>query len=270
MTKIKGQTALITGGASGIGYLMGKLLLEEGAKGLIIWDVNEQALARVVGEFSGQGFAVFGFRVDVGDLVQVQQTLEEMQQRALTVDILINNAGIIVGKNFSEHSQENIARTMAINALAPMQLTREVLPGMLQRGGGHIVNIASAAGMVPNPRMSVYCASKWSMIGWSDSLRIEMESGRTGVKVTTVTPYYISTGMFAGVISPYIPLLKPEYVARQVVRGIKKDKIFLRLPKSLYLLPFIKGVLPARWFDTIGGKWVGVYRTMDAFKGRGK
>ena len=84
----------------------------------------------------------------------------------------------------------------AINALAPMHITREFLPAMLAAGRDcRIVNIASAAGLVSNPRMSVYSASKWAVVGWSDSLRLELRG--TPVRVTTVCPSYVTTGMFA-------------------------------------------------------------------------
>jgi all-trans-retinol dehydrogenase (NAD+) len=155
-----------------------------------------------------------------------------------------------------------------VNALAPMHLALELLPGMMQRGRGHIVNIASAAGMVSNPGMSVYCASKWSVIGWSDSLRLEMERARTGVRVTTVAPYYIDTGMFAGVHSPVIPTLKPERVARQIVEAIRRDRIMLRMPRMVNALPLLRGVLPMRVFDRVVGQWMRVYHTMSTFKGR--
>lgn len=94
-----------------------------------------------------------------------------------------------------------------------MHIALELLPEMILRGSGHIVNIASAAGFVSNPKMSVYVASKFAVVGWSDSLRLEMERNKTGVHVSTVTPYYIDTGMFAGV-KTLIPILKPEYAAK--------------------------------------------------------
>ena len=268
MSQIKAKTVLVTGGASGIGYLMGKLFLQEGAARLVIWDIQEEALNRVVQEFRDLGYRADGFTVNVADLAQVQRTVAEMQERSIKVDLLINNAGVIVGKQFSDHSHEDIARTMEINTLAPMHLTREVLLGMLERGSGHIVNIASAAAMVSNPQMSVYCASKWAVVGWSDSLRIEMERARSGVRVTTVMPYYIDTGMFAGVRSRVIPILKPDYVAREIVAAVKQDRIFLRLPRIMNLVPLLRGLLPTRWFDRIGGDWLGVYRSMKTFKGR--
>ena len=214
------------------------------------------------------GHRVEGHLVDLADPAQVQAAARAMETAGIAVDVLINNAGIVVGKAFVDHLPADVARTMDINALAPMYLTLALLPGMVSRGGGHIVNVASAAGMLSNPQMSVYCASKWAMIGWSDSLRLEMELARTGVRVTTVTPYYIDTGMFAGVRSRFIPILAPDRVANEIAAAIKRDKVFLRLPRVLNLLPGLRGIMPARWFDKIVGEWLGVYHSMSGFRGR--
>ncbi|HSK21265.1 MAG TPA: SDR family oxidoreductase [Longimicrobiales bacterium] len=270
MSRIVGSTALITGGASGIGYLMGERLLTEGAARIVIWDIDASALERVTTELTARGCHVDGYCVDVTDSTQVQHALHTMQVRDVHVDLLINNAGIIVGRDFIAHDHDDIDRTMAINALAPMHLTRAILPVMLKRRRGHIVNIASAAGMVANPGMSVYCASKWAVTGWSESLRIELERSKSGVRVTTVMPYYIDTGMFAGVRSRVLPLLKPERAARDIVTAIRKDRILIRLPGLLNVVPLMRGALPARWFDRIAGEWLGVYDTMSSFTGRQK
>jgi short-subunit dehydrogenase len=267
MSRIRGSTALVTGAASGIGRLLARKLLAAGAGHLVVWDIQEAAMNSMAEELRSAG-RVSAFRVDLADPAQVEAAARAMEAAGIAVDLLVNNAGVVVGKVFADHSPADIARTMAVNTLAPMYLTRELLPGMLARGGGHIVNVASAAGMVSNPRMSVYCASKWALIGWSDSLRIEMERARTGVKVTTVTPYYIDTGMFDGVRSPVIPLLEPGYVAEQIVAAIESDRIFLRLPRVLNVLPLLRGILPARWFDRVGGDLLGVYDSMNGFTGR--
>lgn len=268
MSRIQGTTVLITGGASGIGRLMGQEVLRRGAKQLILWDLNGAALDEALTQFRQQGFSVEGYVVDLADSAGVRATFGRMRQRSAAIDILINNAGIIVGKNFSEHSHEEIDRTLQINTAALMHLARLSLPDMLEQKAGHLVNIASAAGMLSNPQMSVYCGSKWAVIGWSDSLRLELERSRSGVRVTTVTPYYIDTGMFSGVRSPIIPILKPEATARAIIRAIEKDKIFLRLPGILHLLPLVKGILPVRCFDRLFGDWLGIYKTMKFFRGR--
>lgn len=98
---------------------------------------------------------------------QVEETFARTTAECGPVEILINCAGIITGnKTFDRQTPEEIERTMAVNATAPMYLTLQALPGMLERNEGHICNIASAAGMISNPRMSVYAASKWAVIGW--------------------------------------------------------------------------------------------------------
>ena len=162
------------------------------------------------------------YRVDVSDPQQLSDTYARSVAECGEIDILINCAGIITGnKTFEHQTVEEIQRTMAVNASAPMLLTLQALPGMIARNEGHICNIASAAGMISNPRMSVYAASKWAVIGWSDSLRIELQEARSGVHVTTVAPYYINTGMFDGVRSRLVPILNPEKTARKIIRAIE-------------------------------------------------
>ena len=272
MTKLKDKTVLVTGGASGIGRLMGDMCLQEGAKQLVIWDISKEKLDETTREFRSMHFIVHPYLVDVSDLQAVIETAVKVRAEAGEVDILINNAGIISGnRNFAGFTHPEIDRTMAVNTNALMHVTLEFLPAMISKGQGHIVNISSAAGMLSNPQMSVYCASKWAVAGWSDSLRIELERSQTGVHVTTVTPSYINTGMFTGVrVNPLMPLLKPEDIAARVVRAVKANKLFVRAPFMVKLLPFTKGILPVRWFDLVAGKWLGVYKSMAGFKGRGQ
>jgi short-subunit dehydrogenase len=169
--KFKNANVLITGGASGIGRIMGRMALEKGANHLIIWDINP-------------------------------------------------------------------------------------------------VNIASAGGMLSNPKMSVYAASKWGVIGWSDSVRIELQEMKSKVRVTTIAPYYINTGMFDGVKSRIIPILKPEYVAKKVIRAIEKNEIFRGIPFGFHFIRFWQTVLPVKIFDFFFGKVFGIYHAMDDFTGR--
>ncbi|TRO66761.1 SDR family oxidoreductase [Christiangramia sabulilitoris] len=268
MTKFKDSTVLITGGASGIGLLMGKILVSKGAKILIILDINATALARVKEDLASADCDILTIHADITKEQDLENALSRISSEGYKVDILINNAGVVTGKRFQEHTPADIDRNMGVNSVAPMKLTLALLPQMLERGTGNIVNISSAASMLSNSKMGVYCASKWAMTGWSDSLRIEMEQENTGIKVLTVTPYYIDTGMFRGVKSPIIPVLKPEKVARKIIQAIEKNKIILRTPWIIYTLPFIKGILPQRLLDIVIGKFFGIYQSMDNFKGR--
>jgi short-subunit dehydrogenase len=219
-------------------------------------------------EFKEAGYRVQIYKLDVMNTEEVIHTAQKVKQDVGKIDILINNAGIIVGKIFMDHTHEDIDKTMGINSSALMHITKEFLGEMVQSRLGHIVNIASAAGMVSNPKMSVYVASKFSVVGWSESLRLEMEEARTQVKITTVTPFYISTGMFDGVKSNIIPIVKPHVAVRKIIYGIEHDRLYVRMPGIVYWVYFFKGLLPVRWFDTIVGKWFGMHKSMNEFKGR--
>lgn len=265
--KIKSHTILLTGGASGIALLMARMALEQGAHAVVLWDVNDKNLSLAAESLSSLG-RVYAERVDVTSAEQIAAAHDKLRREGVTVDILINCAGIVRGnKFFSEQSQQDIDLTMAVNASAPMYVAREFLPEMLERGEGHICNIASAAGLIANPRMSVYTASKWAVIGWSESMRIELQESKSGVKVTTVTPYYINTGMFEGVRSRVLPILKPEKVARKVLRAIERNKIMLGMPLSYHFIRICQAIMPLRLFD-LYAKMLGVYSTMDNFTGR--
>lgn len=270
MTKIKDNVVLITGGASGIGRIMGRLALERGARRLVIWDINPNSISTAVDELLAMG-QVSGYRVDVSNSEEVVATYERTRKECGDVDILINCAGIVTGnETFDRQSIGAIERTMSINAVAPMVVALQMLPSMIERDKGHICNIASAAGMLSNPKMSVYAASKWAVVGWSDSVRIELSERRSNVRVTTVAPFYINTGMFDGVRSPLVPILDPESVARKILRAVERNKNFKGIPFGFHFIRLCQGLLPSSWFDTIVGRWLGVYSTMDHFTGRKK
>jgi len=266
MSKFNGKTVLVTGGASGIGKIMGRIALEKGAR-LIIWDINQHNLESAKIELSKVG-QVDAFVVDISDKEQISKAAKEVIETIGGVDILINNAGIVVGKYFHEHSTAEITKTIDINAVAPMLVTNEFLLTMLEKNSGHICTIASSAGLISNPKMAVYAASKWAALGWSDSLRLEMKQLKKNISVTTVTPYYINTGMFDGVRS-LIPILKPEKVARKVIRGIEKNRPIVSMPWSMRLVRFGQGIMPIWFFDWFIGRVMGIYRTMEHFKGHG-
>lgn len=268
MTKIKNKCVLITGGASGIGRIMGKTVLERGARCLVIWDINEASIASTVEEYNSLG-NVKGYRVDVSNSKEVQQMAVLTEKQCGTVDVVINCAGIVASNNtFDKHSVSEIERTMNINATAPMVVALQFLPGMIERDCGHVCNIASAAGMISNPRMSVYAASKWAMIGWSDSVRIELKQMQSNVRISTIAPYFISTGMFNGVKSRIFPILKPVPTANKIIKAIERNKNFKGIPFGYHFIRFCQALLPTVVFDYIFGEVVGIFHAMDEFTGR--
>ena len=243
------------------------MALQRGAKKVVVWDINEDNIAATESELKSYG-EVKGYKVDVANTEMVKQMFALTTKECGDVDILINSAGIITGnKTFAEQSQQDIDRTMAINATAPMTVALQALPPMLERNVGHICNIASAAGFIANPRMSTYAASKWAVIGWSDSLRVELQEAKSNVHVTTIAPYYISTGMFDGVRSRIIPILKPEWVAKKILNAIEKNKKISSWPLGYHLIRTLQALLPLRALDLLC-KVLGIYNALDHFKGR--
>lgn len=270
MSSFENKIVLITGGASGIGFLMGKKALRRGAEKLIIWDVNSEGLDKVSAELGSKGYSVSTELIDVSDHEGVLKAAEKTLEEHGRVDILFNNAGVVAGKQFSEHSMESIKKTMDVNSLGLMYMARAFLPAMIENNFGHIINIASAAGLTPNPGMTVYAGSKWAAVGWSESLNLEMEKNGHPIKVLTVMPSYINTGMFDGVKTPFLtPLLDPDRITDKILNAVERDKDRLREPFMVKLTPFIKGILPAKAYNFVAGKIFGVYQSMDTFKGRG-
>ncbi len=271
MQSVAGKTVLITGAAMGMGKIYAQLTVKEGGQA-VLWDINEQALNATAAELRAKGGKVHTYVVDVSRLEAIQQAAERVKKEVGGVDILFNNAGVVRGKYFWEHDQlKDTWFTMSINALAPMYITREFLPDMIaSKTESRVVNIASAAGLVSNPRMSVYCASKWSCTGWSDSVRLELEQvGHKHVRVTTVNPSYISTGMFEGAKGPLMtPILTPEYVVEKVWAAMKSGRARVILPWTVYLSNMFKGLLPLFLWDLVADKIFGVYKSMEEFKGR--
>ena len=268
--KFENANVLITGGASGIGKIMGRMALEKGANCFIIWDINLAGIETTRKELGRYG-KVKGYVVDVSNYEVVCHAYQKVVEDCGKIDIIINCAGIITSnKTFDQQTVEEMTKTMNINTLAPMFVTRAALPDMLRRNSGHVCTIASAGGMLSNPKMSVYTASKWGAIGWSDSVRIELQNMKSNVHVTTVAPYYINTGMFDGVKSPIIPVLKPEYVAKRIIRAIERNKTFRGIPFGFHFIRFWQFILPTRIFDWFFGEVMGIYHTMDAFTGRKK
>ncbi|MAL18242.1 MAG: short-chain dehydrogenase [Balneola sp.] len=269
MSSFNNKIVLITGGASGIGLLMGRKSLERGAQKLVIWDVNEDKMLEAAKRLSKEGNTVVTDLVDVSNAEEVQAAAERVLQEHGTVDILFNNAGIVVGEKFENHTMDHIKKTMSVNSLGLMYVARAFLPAMIESGYGYIINIASAAGLTPNPGMTVYAASKWAAVGWSESLNLELQKNEQPVKVLTVMPSYINTGMFAGVTAPLLmPLLDPEDISTKILDAVERGKARLREPFMVKLTPFLKGILPAKAYDFIADKVFGVYDSMNTFIGR--
>ncbi|HJV22573.1 MAG TPA: SDR family oxidoreductase [Holophagaceae bacterium] len=268
MTVLKNAVVLVTGAASGIGRLMALEAASRGAR-LALVDRDETGLERVRSELEGRGQLAMTFPCDLRDRVAIQATFAEVEAALGGVDVLINNAGVVGGKPLLEASPESIELTFQVNALAPIWTSRAALPGMIARGRGHIVTLASAGGLVGTTRLVDYCASKFAAVGFDDALRAELRRLGLPIQTTVVCPFFIDTGMFAGVKTrlPWLlPILRPEDVAARVIRAVELDRARLLMPWAVHLVTPLR-ILPVSWFDALM-RWLGVSMSMDDFTGR--
>ncbi|PWC08527.1 SDR family NAD(P)-dependent oxidoreductase [Mycetocola zhujimingii] len=264
---------LVTGGASGMGRLYAERAIREGAGSVTLWDIDALALDTTASELSGYGTLVHTRVVDVSKLDDVRDAARHELGAGRVPDVLINNAGIVRGNDYfwNTDPERDTEATMRINALAPMHVAREFLPAMITETTREkrILNVASAAGTLSNPRMSVYAASKWALIGWSDSVRLELErSGNRHVKITTFCPSYVATGMFEGARGPLMtPVLLPDVAVSRAWQAMLSGKPFRLTPWTVSLARGLKGVLPTVVWDQVADRVFHVYSSMDAFTG---
>ena len=273
MKSVEGKIVLVTGAAMGLGKLFAATAVQENAAHVVLWDVNEGALKDTAAELEAQGGTVSTYVVDVSSQEAVSAAAELVRSEVGDVHVLINNAGIVRGNGyFWENQTRDIEQTMLINSIAPMLVAREFLPAMVESDEEcRVVNIASSAGLNAVPRLAVYCGSKWAAVGWSDSIRLELEqAGHKHVRVTTVCPTYINTGMFDGAKGIFLtPMLKQEEVVSGSWREMLKGGPFLIIPWTSRLNKVLSGVLPVRFRD-IWLDRVGVYDSMAQFTGHGE
>lgn len=267
MGSLAGKNVLITGAAGGIGKLMAEYLAEENCR-LALVDINGDLLLKTRNEISRKGAEVHAYTGDISDEKRINETMNKIDRDFGHIDILINNAGIVKGKYFTDMDVNDFRKVMNVNFFGMFMLTKKVLPGMIQKNAGQIVNIASSAGFIGMPKMSEYCASKFAVIGMSDALRMELKNlGRKNIKITVVCPYVIATGMFSG-FKPLLfnPVLKPEKVAKKIVRAIKKKTPCLIIPFYLKYLYLLK-ILPVGVQDWLL-LMLGSGRAMENFSGK--
>ncbi|MEZ5237780.1 MAG: SDR family oxidoreductase [Microthrixaceae bacterium] len=266
MTQLANSNVVITGAASGIGLLLARRVVERGGRPILL-DVDQDALDAAVGQLR----TAVSHRCDVTDRSAVFEVRDRVLEECGPVDVLVNNAGVVSGAALVDLEEASIRRTFEVNAIAPFWLTQAFLPGMLERDRGHVVTIASASGLVGVVRLSDYASSKWAAVGFDESLRMELRAAGSAVRTTVVCPYYIDTGMFAGVRTRYpwlLPILRPEPVVDKIVRAIESDRPRLVLPPAVRAIALGR-LLPVRAFDWIVDH-LGIGHSMDHFTGRSR
>jgi short-subunit dehydrogenase len=268
MKNFSSKKILITGASSGIGKLMAEKLSSRGAI-IIAVDINENAGHELVRNIKSRGQKAFFFNGDLANTDSLKKLKQLVFETVGTIDILINNAGIVYGGEFEKQSLDKHLLTYKINVDGLVTMTHLFFDDLRKSSDANIVNIASASGLIGLPYGTTYASSKWAVIGFSESLRLELiEREIHNIHVTTICPSYISTGMFDGVKAPLlIPWLKPETIVEKIILGIEKNKAFVQEPFIVKTVELLKGIFPLFIFDYVAKK-LGVSTSMIHWKGR--
>ncbi len=231
MKALIGMTALITGGSRGIGVYIARALAGQGMN-LVLAARSADMLETVAAEMRGMGVRVDTVAADVGDRDQLTELVKRAEAASGGVDVLVNNAGLEDAVPYARLEPARIDQIIEVNLRAPMMLTRLFLPKMIARGRGHIVNIASLAGLMGVPYEEPYSATKHGLVGFTRSLRASAIGEGYPVGISVICPGFISeAGMYenarkmSGVDAPStFGTSPPEAVAEAVVRAVVDDE----------------------------------------------
>ncbi len=238
---LRGKVVAITGGARGIGKATGRALAAQGAK-VAIGDLDRPLAEEVAAELGG---GAIGLELDVTRRDSFASFLDQVAERLGPLDVLVNNAGIMPIGPFTDEDDATARRMVDINLHGVIYGMKLAIPGMRQRGGGHIVNLASQAGKVGVPGGATYSATKHAVVGLSEAVRAELRD--TGIEVSVVMPSVVKTELGSGLPDTRgIKKLEPEEVAEAIVDALRFPKFDVWVPASSAVIDKLVHPLPRR------------------------
>ena len=231
------SVVLITGGGRGIGRATGAAFAAHGAS-VCLADLDLPAAQEAAVDIGGAAFSV-----DVTSRASFDRCVNEVTDQLGHIDVLVNNAGVMPLGGFLDEPDTLSATTLDVNVWGLIHGMRLVLPAMIERGSGHVVNVASMAGKLPVPGMAVYNASKFAARGLSLAVREEIDG--TGVSVTVVLPSAVRTDLASGVpLGRGMPTVGPEQVARAIVGSVRTRRAEIPVPSYLRLFDVVEALVP--------------------------
>ncbi len=258
------QIVLVTGAARGIGAALAQQFARQGAK-VAVTDLDIAEAARVAARLPGHGHVAY--QLDVTDGGRIEGLREEIHRDLGPVNVLVNNAGVVFGGAFQDVPVERHRLTLQVNSEGVVAMTHAFLGDLIDSSRGRILQIASASGFLGLPYGSTYAASKWAVVGFSESLRMELRSeGHRHVTVTALCPSYIRTGLFEGVEPPrFTRWLTPDVVAQRAVVATARGRRRVLMPWLARTAPLLVGA-PAPVSDAIS-RALGAADSMRTWRG---
>lgn len=244
--ELKGMNAIITGAGGGIGSQISIAFAKKGVN-LTLVDVRKESISQLVQECKSKGVMAAGIAADITKEQGIGDVIRMTEKELGGIDILINGAGITVFKPIKSHTERDVLNTIMLNIYAPIRLTQAVLPDMLEKGKGRIVNIGSIFGSLSFPFFGVYSASKYALRGFSEALRRELQG--TGVGVTYIAPRATKTSQskefFEMAKRTSMNLDAPEKVASIVVDSVEKEvsEVYIGGPERFFV--FLNKFIPS-------------------------
>ncbi|XP_044133499.1 17-beta-hydroxysteroid dehydrogenase 13-like [Bufo gargarizans] len=243
---VSGEIVLITGAGHGIG----KITATEFAKlhsVLVLWDINKNGVEETAAQCRKEGAKVFTYLVDCSKREEISKAADKVKQEVGDVNILINNAGVVFCADLLSLQDSQIQKIFEVNVLAHFWTTREFLPSMMRKNHGHIVTIASSAGLFGVAFLVDYCSTKFAAVGYHKALTAELAALQmTGIKTSCLCPVFVDTGFVKNPSTRFAPVLLPEDVAKTLVNGILINKKMIYIPPFVSLAPVLDLFLPER------------------------
>lgn len=253
-TSLSGRRVAITGAARGIGLATARLLHERGAT-VVIGDLDGDAAAAAA---ASVGPGATGLALDVADHASYAAFLEAATADG-PLDVLVNNAGIMPIGPLAGQSPATLRRALDVNVLGCLHGLQLALPAMVERGSGHVVNVASTAGRTPVPGGIAYCATKSAVVALTETARVEYDG--TGVDFTCVMPHFTNTELIAGTTATrLIPVVEPEDVAAAIADAIVRRRKDVFVPRMIGPLLRTQPLLGRRLRDAMSRR-LGAYDT---------
>ena len=238
---VAGKVVAITGGARGIGRATAEAFIRQGAK-VALGDLDLAEAQRTADQLGAGTIAV---SLDVTDRGSFAAFIDETEQQLGPLDVLVNNAGIMPVGRFEDEDDASTIRQVDINIHGVITGTKLAIRRMRPRGRGHVVNIASVAGLAPGPGVATYVATKHAVVGLTESVRYEMKG--TGVELTAICPAPVATELFSGLeTGGVLKPIQPTQVADAIVDAVRNPRPRIVVPKQLSSVIKTTSLLPTR------------------------